>query len=46
MFSFKVLFLFWVRVAGEKSSRKGRYFSKRKVISIIGFGFSQMRKNQ
>ena len=29
-----------------KSSGKGKYFSKRKVVSIVGFGFSQMWKNQ
>ena len=46
MFSFNVSLLFQVRVAREKNSRNGRYFSKRKVVSIVGFGFSQMWKNQ
>ena len=27
-----------------KNSRKGKYFSKRKVVLIVGFGFSQMWK--
>lgn len=41
MFNFKVFLLFRVRVAGEKGSRKGKYFSKRKVVPIVGFGFNQ-----
>ena len=35
MFSFNVSLLFQVRVAREKNSRNGRYFSKRKVVSIL-----------
>ena len=26
----------------RKSSRKRKYFSKRNVVSLVGFGFSQM----
>ena len=44
MFSFNVSLLFQVRVAREKNSINGRYFSKRKVVSIVGFGFSQLWK--
>ena len=44
MFSFTVFLLFWVRAVGGKSSRQGKYFSKRKVVSLVGFGFNQMWK--
>ena len=46
MFSFKIFLLFRVTVVGGKSDRKGRSFSKREVVLIVGFGFSEMWKNQ
>ena len=39
MFSFKVFLLFWVIAAGGKSRGKKKYFSKKKIVSLIGFGF-------
>ena len=39
MFSFKMFLLFWVIVAGGKSSKKGKYFSKKMIISLVGFDF-------
>ena len=27
-----------------KSSRKGRYFGKKKIVTLVGFGFNQMWK--
>ena len=50
MFSFKIFLLFWVKAARERaakkesSSRKGKYFGKKKIISLVGFGFNQMWK--
>ena len=45
MFSFKMFLLFLVIASRGKSSRKGKYFSKRKLVSFVGFGFNQMWKN-
>ena len=39
MFSFKVFLLFWVIVAEGKSSKKGKYFNKKKIVSLVGFSF-------
>ena len=40
MFNFKVFLLFWVITAAEgKTSRKGKDFSKKKIVSLVGFGF-------
>ena len=39
MFSFKMFLLFWIIAIGGKSSRKGKYFSKKKIVSLVGFGF-------
>ena len=39
MFIFKVFLLFWVIAAGGKSSKKGKYFNKKKIVSLLGFGF-------
>ena len=39
MFSFKVFLLFWVTAAGGKSRKKGMYFNKKKIVSLVGFGF-------
>ena len=27
-----------------KNSRKGRYFNKKEIVTLVGFGFSQMWK--
>jgi len=37
MFSFKMLLLFWEIAAEGKSSRKRKYFSKKKIVSLVGF---------
>ena len=40
MFNFKVFLLFWVIIAGGKTSKKGKEFSKKKkIVSLVGFGF-------
>ena len=40
MFSFKVFLLFWVIIAGGKTSRKGKDFNKKKKkVSLVGFEF-------
>jgi len=39
MFSFKELLLFWVILARGKISKKGKDFSKKKIVSLVGFGF-------
>ena len=44
MFSFKEFLLFWVIATAGKTSRKGKDFSKKKIASLVGFGFSQIRK--
>ena len=44
MFWFKVFLLFWVRATRERIVEKGRYFNKRKIVSIVSFGFNQMWK--
>ena len=44
MFNFKGFLLFWVILAGGKTNRKGKDFSKKKIVSLVGFGFSQIRK--
>ena len=44
MFSFKVFFLFWVRIAGEKVVEKESILARKKVVTIVSFGFSQMWK--
>ena len=46
MFSFKIFWLFWVRVAGERVAEKESILVRKKVVTIVGFGFSQMWKNQ
>ena len=46
MFSFKVFLLFQVRVAGEKVAEKKSILARKKVVTIVGFDFSQMWKNQ
>ena len=44
MFRFKVFLLFWVRAAGERAAKKKKkkYFGKKKIVTLVGFGFSQM----
>ena len=44
MFSFKVFLLFRVRVAGDRVEKKGKHFGKKKIVTLVGFGFSQMGK--
>ena len=39
MFSFKVFLLFWVRAAGERAVEKEIYFGKKKIVTLVGFGF-------
>ena len=42
MFNFKVCLLFWVIVARGKTSKKGKDFrkeKKKKIVSLVGFGF-------
>ena len=39
MFSFKEFLLFWVIATGGKTSRKGKNFNKKKIVSLVGFGF-------
>ena len=42
MFSFKVFLQFWpfwVIAAEGKTSKKGKDFSKKKIVSLVGFGF-------
>ena len=42
----KYFFAFSSKSCWGKSNIKGRYFSKRNVVPIVGYGFSQMWKNQ
>ena len=44
MFSFKVFLLFWVRVARERVTEKESILARKKVVTIVSFGFSQMWK--
>ena len=39
MFSFKVFLLFWAIAIRGKSSRKRKYFNKKKIVSLVGFSF-------
>ena len=39
MFNFKGFLLFWVILAGGKTNRKGKDFSKKKIVSLVAFGF-------
>ena len=39
MFNFKVFLLFWVIAVGVKTSKRGNDFSKKKIVSLAGFGF-------
>ena len=39
MFSFKGFLLFWVISAGGKTNKKGKDLSKKKIVSLVGFGF-------
>ena len=39
MFNFKGFLLFWVILAGGKTNRKEKDFSKKKIVSLVGFGF-------
>ena len=41
---FKIFLLFRVRVAGEKVTEKEGILARKKVVTIVGFGFSQMWK--
>ena len=44
MFSFKIFWLFQVRAAGERVAEKESILARKKVVTIVGFGFSQMWK--
>ena len=46
MFNFKVFWLFRVRVARGRIIEKESILARKKVITIVGFGFDQMWKNQ
>ena len=46
MFSFKIFWLFQVRAAGERVAEKESILARKKVVTIVGFSFSQMWKNQ
>ena len=39
MFNFKEFLLFWIIAARGKSSKKGNDFSKKMIVSLVGFGF-------
>ena len=39
MFSFKGFLLFWVISSGGKTNKKRKDFSKKKIASLVGFGF-------
>ena len=39
MFSFKLFLLFWITATRGESSRKGKYFGKKKIVTLVGFGF-------
>ena len=44
MFSFKVFLLFRVRVVGGRIAEKESILARKKVVTIVSFGFSQMWK--
>ena len=44
MFSFKMVLLFYVVAVGKRKAKKGKYFSKKEIVTLVGFGFSQMWK--
>ena len=46
MFRFKVFLLFWVRATRERAAENEYILARKKVVTIVGFGFSQMWKNQ
>ena len=44
MFSFKVFLLFRVRVVGGRIAEKESILARKKVVTIVSFGFSQLWK--
>ena len=38
-FTLRGVLLFWVISARGKTSKKGNDFSKKKIVSLVGFGF-------
>ena len=46
MFNFKVFWLFRVRVARGRIIENESILARKKIVTIVGFGFGQMLKNQ
>ena len=46
MLNFKVFLLFWVRAIGERVAEKESILERKKIVTLVGFGFRQKWKNQ